>query len=599
MSTYNTTWNLALRNQMGSGLSSASQQMNTAASAAGNLQGRMGFLGQATSFLSQGFQGIGTTLTGLLNPTLMVASAFALVGSALTASIQKAAEYQDNIAELSAITGLAGAELNYLRERGIQTGIDSGLGANQAATAYKLLASNIDVAVIGGVKGLDMLQERTITLAKAAGVDLPMAADTMAASINQFQMPATESARVINVLAAGAKYGAAEIPDLAESLKNAGVAAHNAGLSIEQTVGPLEILSQNAIKGGEAGTGLRNVLTALQTKLHVDVSKVGFANALEKIQPKLKDTAFLAKVFGRENLNVAQALIQNAGAIQAMTDKVTGTNIAYEQAKIRSNTFNESMKRLKAQFEGIAITVGDFFMPIIEGFVNTIGSMITNIGKFFRYMYDNSFMFRIFIDGISAFFDVLGLVWDDIAFRFETIFFYIKKLTGATDDLNKKMIDSYEAANEKMLRERGGLSIRETAEYDRNKQRLVLGMLSIEDYKAAQKELASKGQDKLAQLDAEKQLKKDLQTPLTGSTVTPTGSGKPKSTGAGINDSIAASTAGVTGKGEQIKNINFRADSLVREIHVHVSSMAAGANEIRRQVAEALTGAMRDVEEAL
>ncbi|MDB9498572.1 phage tail tape measure protein [Nodularia spumigena] len=597
MSVYNTIWNLALRN----GLSGPLQQMQTQMSSfsgGGNSMGGM-LNGLRSRFAAVAGAGsiFGSTLLSALGPIGAVTAGITGVASAISGAVNAAADYQDNIAELSAITGFAGAELKYLEERAIQTGIKSGLGANQAATAYKLLASNIDVAAIGGVKALDMLQERTITLAKAAGVDLPMAADTMAATINQFQLPATESARVINTLAAGAKYGAAEIPDLAESLKNTAVAAHNAGVSLEQTVGVIEILSQNAIKGGEAGTGLRNVITALQTKLKIDVGKVGIAQALESLQPKLTDVNFLAKTFGRENLNVAQALIQNAGAIQAMTDKVTGTQVAYEQANIRSSTFNESVKRLKAQFEAIAIRIGNFFMPIIEGFINFVGGLIEKIGRFFRYMYDNSFMFRVFIDGISTFFDIIGLVWDDIAFRFETLFFFIKKLTGATDDLNKKMIESYESAQEKALRERGGLSYRETAELERNKQRLVLGMITKEEYVSSTRELLARGQEKLNQIDAEKRLKNE---PPPGSTTTTPGKTEPpKANDAGINSSLTSTSSGVSGKGEQIKNINFRTESLVREVHIHVSAVKDGGEEMRRMVQEALIGAIRDTEVAL
>ena len=132
--------------------------------------------------------------------------------------------------------------------------------------AFKLLASNIDIATIGGVAGLEKLGSQVILLKQAAGVDLAQATDIVAGAINSFGLEATEGARVVNLLAAGSKFGAAEVGDLGAALKNSAATARGANVSIETTVGALEVMSQNFLKGGEAGTGLRNVMSILQSE---------------------------------------------------------------------------------------------------------------------------------------------------------------------------------------------------------------------------------------------------------------------------------------------------------------------------------------------
>lgn len=325
--------------------------------------------------------GLGRALGLLSNPVALGVAGAVALGAGFVQSTKAAGAFKQEVAELSAITGFVGSDLEHLSNKALEMGAKSGLGANRAVEAYKLLASNIDVASIGGVAALDELQEKTITLSQAAGVDLPTAANTMAATINQFGFEAKEASRVINTLAAGAKFGAAEIPDLAESLKIAGTSAAIAGVSVEQTVGALEILSQSALKGSEAGTGLRNVLVRLQTKdiPGVDLKTQGLSGALAKLQPKLKDTAFLAEVFGRENLNAAQILIKNAGAVQEMTDKVTGTNIAYEQAATQTNTYQGAMDRLRAATEVFFIKVGSQFLPAITRGLNIVAGTLIRI----------------------------------------------------------------------------------------------------------------------------------------------------------------------------------------------------------------------------
>ena len=265
-------------------------------------------------------------------------------------------QFEQNLANLSSITGLIGDDLQYIADKAKETGKASGLGAAGAVDAFALLASQIQIDKIG-MEGLAMLQRETITLAQASGMNMADAATAMAATINQFGLQADQANRVINVLAAGSKYGAAEIGELSQSFKVTGSVAAAAGLSVEQTAGALEVLSKSNLKGAEAGTALRNIIVKLQTALGLDLSKTGLANALEALQPKLSDTTDLAKLFGAENLAASQFLIKNADAVREMTDSVTGTNVAMEQANVRTNTTAEAMKRMQARIDGFKISL--------------------------------------------------------------------------------------------------------------------------------------------------------------------------------------------------------------------------------------------------
>jgi TP901 family phage tail tape measure protein len=291
--------------------------------------------------------------------------------SAIKDAVTPGAQFEQGIADLSAITGVTGKDLEVLSEAARSMGKSAGIGASQAVEAFKLLASNIDIASIGGVKGLKELQKATITLSQAAGTTLPMAADTMSFALNQFQLPVSDAVRVINVLGAGAKYGAAEIPDLAAALKDAGSVAHNAGLSIEQATGAIEVLSQRGLKGSEAGNALRNVLLILQNSglPGVNLKTQGLAGSLNAMKKYMGNTVLMAKLFGRENINAAQILISEAAAVDQMTEKVTGTNVAFEQADIRTNTYMHTVEMIRAKFDDFKISMFNLtgsFMPWVE-----------------------------------------------------------------------------------------------------------------------------------------------------------------------------------------------------------------------------------------
>lgn len=262
--------------------------------------------------------------------------------------------FEQSLADLSSITGIVGDELRDLGRVARQTGKESGLGAQQAAQAFALLASQIQVDKIG-MEGLKLLQQNTITLSHAAGMSMADAATALAGTINQFGLQATEAQRVINVLAAGSKYGAAEIVDLSQSFKVVGAAASAAGLSVEATAGAVEVLSKNNLKGAEAGTALRNIVLKMQTALGIDFRKNSLSDALDALKPKLTDATYLSKIFGMENIAAAQFLIKNADAVAEMTAQVADTNVAQEQAAIRTDTVQQMMARCQARIDDLKI----------------------------------------------------------------------------------------------------------------------------------------------------------------------------------------------------------------------------------------------------
>lgn len=304
-----------------------------------------------------------------------------MVTGALGELAEPAMTFEQTMADLSAITGSVGEELEDLTKTARQVGMESGLGAAESARAFAILAGQIDVPI----EQLKELQRQTILLAQAGALPLEDAANAVAGTINQFGYEASEASRVVNVLAAGSRAGGSEVVDLAESFKVTGAAAHSAGVALEETAAALEILAQNNTKGAEAGTAMRNMLIAMQTKLGIDISKTGFAGGLDIIRHKLNTmgseterATFLAKSFGRENIVAAQYLLENADAVRAMTAEVTGTNSALEQAEIRNETWAHKMEVARAKMDEMLISLGN-----VTGSILPMGAIVgEQVGKF-------------------------------------------------------------------------------------------------------------------------------------------------------------------------------------------------------------------------
>ncbi len=301
-----------------------------------------------TASMRSGFAGV---------RTLILSLGGALAGRSM---IQSTKDFGQAIADLSAITGASGKDLEFLRSESKRMGETTTLSASQAAEAFRLIAS-AKPDLLSNVKALSLVTEEAIALAEATGDTLPVAAATLGSSLNQFNKGADEASRFINVLAAGSKFGAAQVSEMAEALKFAGgIASNMAEITFEETNASLQLLSQFAIKGGEAGTQLRMILLSLETQTNEKFkpSVVGLNTALDNLATAQMTSAESARLFGSRNVNAASILIQQKDRVAELTKQLTGTNIAYEQQAIRVDTLSGDVKALKSAYEGLELTIG-------------------------------------------------------------------------------------------------------------------------------------------------------------------------------------------------------------------------------------------------
>lgn len=321
------------------------------------------------------FQNMNSTLTDFTNFSKNVQD----VTKGLNEMSRAGFTFQQSMADLSAKTGLTGRNLKELENSAREVGRSSGIGAVQAAETFKTLTSQVNLSKVG-LEGLKTLQKETVTLAQATGTDMTTAASALSGTINQFELQAGEANRVVNLLAAGARYGTANVPELAQSFKVVGTAAHAAGMTVEETAAAIEVLGKNNLKGAEAGDDLLAILTQMQAVPGIDIGKTGLSDALESLQPKLKDANFLTETFGAGNEATARYLIEQADALHYMTGILTVSNVATEQAEIRTGTFEGRLQKIRAKCDDLKITFGNTFGEVTL-FANHLNEIVTPISQ--------------------------------------------------------------------------------------------------------------------------------------------------------------------------------------------------------------------------
>ena len=314
-----------------------------------------------------------------------IAKAGALAGGALLAafgasSIRKQTEFAAAVSDLAALTGASGDDLKFLSDASKELGRTTTLSASQAAEAFKLVAS-AKPDLLDNAEALRSVTGEAVLLAEAAGVSLPDAARTVGSALNQFGVEADQAGRFVNVLAAGAKFGSSEIAETALALKNAGTAASSAGIGFEETNAAIQTLAAVGIKGAEAGTSLRSIFVKLQTQANdqFNPAVVGLSQALENLGEANLSTTEMTKLFGEEQFAVATALIDNRDNFDDLTEAVTGTNTAIEQANARNDNLAGDLKKLNSAFEGLQILIGEKFEPLLRTVVQSLTAVTNQI----------------------------------------------------------------------------------------------------------------------------------------------------------------------------------------------------------------------------
>lgn len=272
--------------------------------------------------------------------------------------VNVARKFEQSVADLSAITGATGKDLEFLSDAAKEFGKSTTLSASQAAEAFKLVAS-AKPDLLDNANALKEVTRQTIILAEASGLDLTDAASSVGEALNQFGVEADQANRFVNVLAASAKFGSSEIGNTAIALEAVGVVAKNSGLSFEQTNAALQLIAKGGIQAAKAGTGLRTVLLRLTTQADAKINPaiVGMEKALNNLAAANLSAKEQIELFGREGITTAQVLIDNSQLFEQYEKNVTGTSVATEQAAIRTATFDGKLRQLNSAFESFQLSL--------------------------------------------------------------------------------------------------------------------------------------------------------------------------------------------------------------------------------------------------
>lgn len=286
------------------------------------------------------------------------AAAFVGISTSIHSAVTSNMEFEKSLSSLRSLTGVSADELNYFRTEAIRMGMDSTQSATQMVDAFKLIGSQMP-ELLKNKTALTQTAEAAVVLAEAAELDVPTATKALTGALNQMGASSSEASNYINILAAASQQGSADIPYLNKAIENAGGAASSTGVKFNELVAIIEAIAPKITDAASAGTNLRNIFLTLEssTDKNLRPSVVGLSTAIDNLSKKNLDAVQLTKMFGKESVTAAIAILQEKDSFDKLSKSINDTNTAYEQADINNDNLAGSIGKLQSSWTSFINTL--------------------------------------------------------------------------------------------------------------------------------------------------------------------------------------------------------------------------------------------------
>lgn len=321
---------------------------------------------------------------------------------ALTDAIQPGVKLDTQLHDLSAITGQVGDDLRRIEMAARASAKEFGTNAAQNVESYKLILSQLSPEIANNAEAMKMMGNNVNILSKTMGGNTVAATEVLTTAMNQYKVSLDDPilaskvmAEMMNTMAAAAKEGSAELPQIKAALEASGMMAKTTGVAFSELNASIQVLDKAGKKGAEGGVAIRNMLAelsqgamnspktiAMLQAAGISVDKLAdrslsFSERLKLLAPIANNTAAMTQLFGKENVAAAIALSQNTKEIDRLNGAITGTNTAVEQAKIVMSGYEERQARIKAKIDEWKISLFQATEAMTPYITNTVGALVT------------------------------------------------------------------------------------------------------------------------------------------------------------------------------------------------------------------------------
>ena len=338
-------------------------------------------LGKTTDKATKRVGGLTKNIAAMGAGILGAVAAFRQINRFITSSIKTFRDFEFQMSKVKAITGASTEDFLKLSQTAEDLGRTTFFTAQQVAE----LQTNFGKLGFTTQEILDA-QKATLDLATATGSDLARAATVAGASVRGFGLDASETQRVVDVMAVSFTSSAMDIEKFQTSMTKVAPIAKASGFSLEDTTAIMSKLTDAGIEASIAGTSLRNILLKMQDPNSDLVKSFGqtihsydqLIPAMNKFVEEGGSMASIMEVVDLRQAAAFEQMISNTDATLALRDAMLNANGAAERmAAIVGDNLEGAFKRLNSAFEGLLINftesvLGKSLQRAVDGFANLL-----------------------------------------------------------------------------------------------------------------------------------------------------------------------------------------------------------------------------------
>ena len=344
--------------------------------------------GQKMQTFGQGMSQAGTSLMAMSAPMV------AFAGYSTKVSM----DFEQGMAQVSAISGATGKDLEKLSDKAKELGATTSKSATESAKAmeYQALAGWNVQQILEGT-------EPILKLSEATNLDLARASDLCTDSMSAMGIETKNLGRYLDIVAQAQRSSNTTAGDLMEAYIGVGGTLKNLNVPLEESSAWLGVLANRGIKGSEAGNALSSILINLTSGLgqagtamqELGISAYDNEGKFKGIEVVLKelDTAlancneeqrdmYLAMIGGKTNIDTLNSLLSGLSEeYTSLKSKVTDSNGALaEMAETMQNTAKGNVTKLKSQLEALGIQIGEKLLPHVNDLIGHLSNLIEWFG---------------------------------------------------------------------------------------------------------------------------------------------------------------------------------------------------------------------------
>jgi len=282
--------------------------------------------------------------------SMSLTAPIALIGGSAVKALMS---FEQEMAKVKAVSGATDKEFAALQANAKKLGASTRFSATEVAGLQKQFAKlGFTSSEITEVTGA------TLALAQATDSDLGRAAEVAGATLRAFGIDASKTGAVADVMAASFSSSAMDMDSFSDSMKFVAPVAKSAGVGIQETSAMLSVLANAGIKGSQAGTSLRRIISELGAT-GGNVSK-----AIENLSKKGLNLADAKDEVGRSAQSALLVLSKQMGTVRELTkDYENSGGSAKKMAEIMDKTLSGSVARVRSAVEAAQISLGEALAP--------------------------------------------------------------------------------------------------------------------------------------------------------------------------------------------------------------------------------------------